>query len=431
MDKIKISIISDNIHGISGYANVMRNLLLKLGEMPKFKDKYEVTQLGLGKVSKKITDKLDWVKVYSPHKDPLKGIADYAGYINEVKPHIVITFNDPWLTLHPLITHENRTYKWIQYVAIDSYPIPEKMILGVPQPNVVQFINTKDILTSADMTIFFTEWAKNLAVSTFDLDPKKVDHIPHGIDIEKYKPPSHFDKLKYRKEIFGRKVRSDDYLIITVARNQPRKLYGHMFRVLSNFLATLPEKERKRIKIYWHADIVDKQGLNLLLLKTGLLKENLIFKHEIFSKTGPLVPDEIMVKIYKSADAHLLLTSREGFNIPALESMAINLPLILTKHPVHEELYGKYAFLIPPKEYVYAPYINVTGHIPDVNIATKILCQLYQDHKNGYKLYYGLIKNGHKLAKKFDWNKLAEKWLDILEKISYNINEFKPTIVEL
>lgn len=418
MDKIRIGIVSDNLHGISGYANVTRHLLLHLSKIPEFMENYEVSQLALGgNIPKKIKE-LDWVKLCIPTRDRTRGLADFRDYISEMKPQIIITYNDPWLTYHPVL-YKERPFKWIQYVAIDSYPIPRKIALNYNTLSNIKFLNVDKLLDAADMTIFFTEWSKKLAMNSFQLNGEKLEVIPHGINLNLFNPPKENEREKFRKEIFGNKVKPDDYLIITIARNQPRKLYGHMRDVILNFLRKLPAAERKKIKVYWHAEVIDMQGLNLDLLRTEELKRTIIFKHEIFRHIGPFVDDITISKIYKAADAHLLLTSREGFNIPALESMASNLPLILTDHPVHKELYGEYAYLVPYKAYTYAPYLNVTEHIPDVESATDILLSLYNEWKKGEKPLK--VLRGFELARKYDWNIIAEKWFDKIKKISHYI----------
>jgi glycosyltransferase involved in cell wall biosynthesis len=106
------------------------------------------------------------------------------------------------------------------------------------------------------------------------------------------------------------------------------------------------------------------------------------------------VPFEEMPEIYQKADVFTLPSkTSEAFGIVLVEAMASNLPVVATDDPIRREVVGKAGILVDPT---------------DINSYSEAL-------KFALEKDWGDIPR--KQAEKFDWNKIAEKYEDLLEKL--------------
>lgn len=124
------------------------------------------------------------------------------------------------------------------------------------------------------------------------------------------------------------------------------------------------------------------------------VKESKLDKEVIF--TG-YIPAEELPAYYKNADVFVYPSSYEGFGLPPLEAMNYGTPVVTSNVSSLPEVVGDAALLINPQS---------PGEIADAlkNILTNP------------KLKNDLIKCGFKQAEKFQWEKTAQKTLQIYRK---------------
>jgi len=100
--------------------------------------------------------------------------------------------------------------------------------------------------------------------------------------------------------------------------------------------------------------------------------------------------------LYNAADLLVYLSDYEGFGLPVLESMACGTPVVTKSIASIPEVAGKAAI-----------YIQDNSDINEIEKA------IYKGLTN-QELRKNLIKKGLEQAKKFSWEKCAQKYLDVL-----------------
>jgi len=103
------------------------------------------------------------------------------------------------------------------------------------------------------------------------------------------------------------------------------------------------------------------------------------------------VDDQDKTEIYKQADLFVYPSLYEGFGLPALEALACDTPVITSDRSSLPEVFGDYATLVNP------------NNISEISSAMK---SVLIDDKGFSKIN----------LEKFDWNKVAEKFLSLTKR---------------
>ncbi|MBU0727923.1 glycosyltransferase family 4 protein [Patescibacteria group bacterium] len=111
--------------------------------------------------------------------------------------------------------------------------------------------------------------------------------------------------------------------------------------------------------------------------------------HIVF--TPNLLPDELNC-LYKQAKALIHVSKYEGFNLPLVEAMSHNLPIVCADIPVNHEVTDESAFFIDPSS---VDSIGIGIH----------------EFLNNKKLQKELAEKSEKRSKDFSWEKTAEETL--------------------
>jgi glycosyltransferase involved in cell wall biosynthesis len=109
------------------------------------------------------------------------------------------------------------------------------------------------------------------------------------------------------------------------------------------------------------------------------------------------VDDEALAVRYAAADAAVFLSDYEGFGLPALESMARGLPVVVSRAPALGEIFGEAALVVETRDEV-----GVAGAI----------ARILEDGA----LRADLIRRGHALAARYSWpDAAARTWRCLAE----------------
>jgi len=242
----------------------------------------------------------------------------------------------------------------------------------------------------------------------------KAHYLPHGVDLNVYKPVPEPDKVKCR-EYF--KLKKDQFVVGIVAENndtEPRKGWDAMFNAVKIFLDNNPDA-RKDFKLMCHTNPYNAKGYNLIGLSKNLKIEDVITWQDPYMKLLGMPPSLMMV-LYNSFDVLFNLASREGFCLPMLEAQACGIPSISTKFSAMIERvnYGKCGWLVKPKGLRFSP-INAQTSVPDEIGAAEALEEAY----NNDKLRKMYSKKGLTYSKNFSWDIVVDKyfvpWLEDIE----------------
>lgn len=455
MEKRRILFIADSIKRKTGYATVARNIMTRLVKSGK----YEIAQLGLADMPATVDLPIHYYSMVKDHQkccnrgklieyvtpnDPtvkmiklepkvpllegdscLRGAPDgndNYGYVSvyfvvqHFKPDIVIPINDVWGLYNIIHLRNRRCFKFIPYMAIDSECMFPQ--IAIPNPQVplppVDPIVTVD---NSDLCIVFTDWAQKVLNRTAKMLGKpefgNMITVPHGVDNEVWHPLENKEELK--KKYFG--LEANTILIGSIARNQPRKRLDAVLQVMRHFIDHY-EKDKK-LMTYFHCAVDDRMGWPLPWLAAYYgLSDRCIFDERLKPGIGPT--DIQLNEIVNAFDIQLSLTNSEGWHLPALESLAAGVPMVITDYSAHAD-WGKGALVLSKvAAYEHEPRTGFIKAIADPANASKKI-KLLSESKILYKEWKD---KGLKLAKKLDWDNVCKKWEDVLDNI--DLSDLEP-----
>lgn len=243
--------------------------------------------------------------------------------------------------------------------------------------------HTKRAVQMADKIITPSEATKKDIIRFYGIDENKIEVVWHGVESIKYQAAGSKQRDK----------KINNFYILFVGSIQPRKNIIGLIEAFEMVKENLPNSLFQRgnnLKLVicggkgWLADEIYKRA-----------KESRFSKDIIF--TGS-VSDEERNKLYKNALIFALPSFYEGFGLPVLEAMSYGIPCVVGDNSSLSEIVGKNALLVDANN--------------SNDIAEKINLLLANK-----KLRKDLSQRGIENAKKFNWNKTAEKTLEIFGKL--------------
>lgn len=210
-----------------------------------------------------------------------------------------------------------------------------------------------------------SKFSKKEIAENLNIPPEKIKVIYNGIN-EKFRP------LGLKREKF----------ILWIGSFQPYKNLENLFLAFKIFKKNLPE-----YKLYLVG------GLNKRVFRK--IKLSKIEGIEFLGEKE----DEELIKLYNQASLFVFPSLYEGFGLPVLEAMACGCPVVASKIPSLEEIYGDAVVYVDP----YDPESIANGMI-------KILTD--------ENLQKELIKKGLEKVKQFGWDKTANEILNYLKTLN-------------
>ena len=178
------------------------------------------------------------------------------------------------------------------------------------EPIYEAWLNTVD---DADATMVISEFG----VQAMARAGKRVGHCPPGIDATEFYPASEEEKKELRKKA---SIPDNAFILGMMAMNQGRK-------DITGTLSGWWEFAKDKSNAYLHLDMdkVSPAGWDIpALMKTkGIPKERVFFKEDLAAKGLGNLRDRYVI-----LDAHSVLSHREGFGLPLIESQACQIPTI-------------------------------------------------------------------------------------------------------
>lgn len=230
-----------------------------------------------------------------------------------------------------------------------------------------------------------SEYSKQDIASVYHINADKIDVYYNGAN-SLYQPASPGKKATVRNEISN----GSPYFIFVGALN-PRKNIPGLLKAFDKFKMN----DQKRVKLVIVGDTMHQ---------TRLIKESI---EEMQHNTDVIftgrMPVEKLSGVMGAAHALIFVPFFEGFGIPVLEAMNVEIPMVCSNRTSLPEVAGDAALMVDPEN---------TGEIASA-------MQKIVDDDN---LCQELVKRGRKQRMKFSLDRTAEKfWLSI-EKCMNDIN---------
>jgi len=277
-----------------------------------------------------------------------------------------------------------------------------------PCPSVVSimdlsFLTFPELFTKKDLLQLnrWTMYSVNRASHIFTISEFSKNEI-----IAKYRIPNNLITVTYpgfNRELFKpEKVQQDVKVKEKYGLNKPYVL----------FVGTL-QPRKNLIRLIQAINILKHKNINILLVvvgKKGWLYEEIFKEVDVLKLKNQIrfcdyVDDSELASLYRGASCFVLPSLYEGFGIPVVEAMASGCPVIVGNTSSLPEVVGDSAQ-------------TVDAHNSE-KIASKI-AEIY----NNDTVRKTLIQKGLKRAQLFDWNRCAEKTLEVLMSVAAPKNKY-------
>jgi glycosyltransferase involved in cell wall biosynthesis len=231
------------------------------------------------------------------------------------KPDALFLFTDPRYFMHIWnMEQEIRKSIPISYLNIwDDYPAP---------------MYNRPYYEACDLLMGISKQTVNinkLVLKDHEGD-RMFRYIPHGKDITNFFPikdDGDLDYNNFKSSLFGDK--KPKFTLFFNSRNIRRKQIPDAMLAFRAFLDSLPKEEAKECYMVLKTEKITDAGTDLLKVKEYLLEEeyknNIIFIDQRLS-------EQQLNWLYNIADAHILLTSNEGWGLANTEAMLAGTPII-------------------------------------------------------------------------------------------------------
>jgi len=259
------------------------------------------------------------------------------------------------------------TIHGLDFAEMDTYWYKDKWYKNVPL-----------YLKRADIVVTVSEYVKNSIVNNYKIPQEKIIVVYPGIS-------ETFRIIENTTNGIDEKLNVYSPYILTVATSIERK---NLKRLLHAFSIVIKKIKNLNLVIIGNKENFEK-GLSEEI-KNFNLKGKIIFPGYLNSKK--------LVYYYNKAEVFVFPSLYEGFGFPVLEAMACGCPVISSNVSALPEITGSAAFLVnpySPEEIAYA--------------MEKVLV----DRKKRNEMR----KAGIEQAKKFSWEKTAEKMINLYNRI--------------
>lgn len=232
-------------------------------------------------------------------------------YLNRIQPDILIIYNDLVVitTLLDEIEKKLPSRRFKIYPYIDIVYQNEKNIM-------IEKINS-----IVDGGIMFTEYWKNTIVTQGFT--KQLFVLEHGFSTDQYYPvPKHLARQFFT-------LSDEDFVIVNLNRNQPRKRWDICMMVFVKFVAM---NRDKRIRMIIAASMNGSWDLIDIMIsetrKYGMSLED-IKKHLVIMQNPQQLTDFDINVMYNAADVGINTCDGEGFGLCNFEQAGVGVPQVV------------------------------------------------------------------------------------------------------
>lgn len=315
------------------------------------------------------------------------------GYLQRIQPDVLITLADVWWLTYianPVISNFMRTagVPWGLY-----YPIDGDLGDGKLPPSWVR------ILKVVDLPIAMSEYGRDVS----RINGIEPAYIPHGVELDVFRPAEDKSAAKGKLGYQGL------FVVLSDARNQPRKMLPRTLEIFRRFAAGKPD-----VLLHLHCDPHDPASrtpeycydLKSDVAFLGLEGNVRLTKGMDIGKGISLVD---LADIYRASDVHLLSSWGEGFGLPTLQAAAAGVVPMASNYTASRELVQGHGEPIAVRYYLRDQF-QIRRALIDIDDAVARLERLYRDRER----LAAQSAAAHTFAQSYDWAALIGRWDDLL-----------------
>ncbi len=242
-------------------------------------------------------------------------------------------------------------------------------------------VNPKQQCRRADIILTPSENTRRDIIDYYKIEEKKIKVIYPGLSPMFSKINN--EQLTINKEAVKQKYNLPNHYILFLGTIEPRKNIVGLIEAFEKVYSQLPIPHY--LIIAGANGWSNKEIFNRAAYSP--VKDHIKFIGYINSEDKPA--------LYSNASLFIYPSFYEGFGFPALEAMAMGVPVITSNRSSLLEVADDAAYLINP-------------------LQTNSLIQAILDILNKPELRVRLIKKGHERAQLFSWEKAAKEWLNCI-----------------
>jgi glycosyltransferase involved in cell wall biosynthesis len=251
-----------------------------------------------------------------------------------------------------------------------------------------QLINwTKESLKKAVHIVTVSQFSKDEIIKTYNVNPQKISIAYNGVE----QPPK-IDQKTQTQILSSYNLTPNSYYLY-LGTLKPNKNIPFLIKAFSLLIPRLV-KEGVRGRLIPKLVIAGKKGWLFDEIFATVKKEG-IENQVVFTD---FVTEEQKWTLYQNAIASVLPSTYEGFGIPAIESMKVGTPVIVSNIPPFKEVVGESGLTIDPT---------------NQNDLCQKMCQI-----SNPKTREIFSKLGKSRADKFTWDSTAKSVLQVFQKFS-------------
>ena len=315
------------------------------------------------------------------------------GMVRSIKPDVVFILNDCWIAndyMTILSEIKDIPFKTVLYTPIDAENVKPDFAAG---------------LVKFDAVVTYTNFGKE-QLAKADVD--NVHVVPHGIDRSTFQPIN-LPKGALRAQM---RLKEDDYIVLCLQRNQPRKRLDLTFFYFAEWVKRydLPMS----VKIYYHGALQDF-GIDIIQWCQYLgIEDRLVISSPNITASRGLTPDQLNL-VYNNADVFFTTTAAEGWCLPVAEAMAVGTPVILPNHSALGEWPRPNAVYMEcyPFPQLTDRGLNTIHHVTEMESAISALHRVYTD--SALRAELGQRSLAHMRQSKFSWNVIGKQFVEIID----------------
>jgi glycosyltransferase involved in cell wall biosynthesis len=325
----------------------------------------------------------------------LSGRDVLPGLLEQVQPDILVTLG----TAHQMRFLADQPFqellerlgtRWALY-----YP------LGATDPTGRLPEDWVRVLQTVDLPVAMSQFgARVMAAAGIE-----AAYVPHGCDLDVFAPPA--DRAVAKADLGY----DGAFVVLSDARNQPRKLWPRMLDVIAAFMRDKPD-----VIAHLHCDPDDDAATSPFYtyrLRADVaalgIEDRVRFTEGFRMGTAAGLPPESLASLYAAADVHLLCSWGEGFGLPTLQAASAGVVPLAVDYSANTELLGEHGFAIP-SESVLLDENGLACCLLSREEAVAALDRLYRDRA----LLAKRSRRARAFALDYGWDRVVDQWEAVL-----------------
>jgi glycosyltransferase involved in cell wall biosynthesis len=393
--------VSDSPDTPSGFGNVTRHVCEGLARRG-----HQVSILGW---QTREPGQWNGCRLFPTQSDRLGGDALFPLLVR-TRPDVVIALADVWWLPYFGAPHVRRQMEltdtpWCLYFPIDGDVGGDRL-----PSSWIEMLNQVDVPVSMSRYGQLVAW--NCGI--------QCEYIPHGVDLNVFRPPESREAAKARFGYEGR------FVVLSDSRNQPRKMLPRLLDVFARFAADRPDA-----LLHLHTDtndefthsIVNSYDIAADVRHHGL-EDKVRFTPGFVMKKGEGLPLAELAKYYQAADVHLLASSGEGFGLPTLQAAAAGAVPMACAYSASQELTEGHGEPLAIAEWTENEF-GIRRALIDIKQTASTLALYYKDRE----LLGERSRRSRRFAESFGWNSILNQWDVLLRSVKLATRRMRKPIV--